>query len=299
MLEVANALEAEHTLPEVGRESDSVQKLIMLITELRITMPMTIGEYQVGMLFGVAKASLDETGGGEGVEVLNNEPYDDVPLLNGQFKKGQYTKKIYHLETKVPGVVKAIAPSGSLQLLEEAWNAHPHYCKTVITNPGYMKSNFALKIETFCAENDRGDLENAHQLSKEQLAVRKVIKIDIGNDALPSADAKAGLDASKFRSEKANRGPLGGEWRQHVDPVMTVYKLITGEFKWFGLQTVVENFIMSKEHELFTKLHRQIYCSMDEWFGMNLDDIRAMEDKTKDDLDEQRKSGQLRGTMAT
>ena len=84
----------------------------MLIYELRITMPMTIEEYQVGMLYGVAQASLEETGGGEGVEVLNNEPYTNHPLLNGKFTEGQYTKKIYHLENKVPGWIKSIAPKG-------------------------------------------------------------------------------------------------------------------------------------------------------------------------------------------
>ena len=37
------------------------------------------------MLFAVAQASLDETGGGEGVEVLNNEAYTGQPLLNGKY----------------------------------------------------------------------------------------------------------------------------------------------------------------------------------------------------------------------
>ena len=57
--------------------------------------------WQVAQLYAVAEASKAETGGGEGVEVLQNEPYDNVPLLNGKFTKGQYTKKIYHLASKV------------------------------------------------------------------------------------------------------------------------------------------------------------------------------------------------------
>ena len=62
---------------------------------------MTVEEYQVAQLYSVAEASKNETGGGEGVEVLKNEPYDNVPLLNGKFTKGQYTHKIYHLASKV------------------------------------------------------------------------------------------------------------------------------------------------------------------------------------------------------
>ncbi len=109
----------------------------MLIKEFRITLPMTVEEYQVAQLYSVAEASKNETGGGEGVEVQKNEPYDDVPLLNGKFNKGQYTYKIYHLASKVPQFVRMCAPKGSLEIHEEAWNAYP-YCKTVLTNPGYV-----------------------------------------------------------------------------------------------------------------------------------------------------------------
>ena len=87
----------------------------------------------------------------------------------------------------MPSIVRYLAPKGSLKLHEEAWNAST-YCRTVITNPGYMKDNFVLKLETFCAENDRGDLDNVHELDQKQLAKRKVVKIDIGNDAFPKDD---------------------------------------------------------------------------------------------------------------
>ena len=49
-------------------------------------------QYQVGQLYSVAEASKNETGGGEGVEVLKNEPFEDEKM-----GKGQYTHKIYHL----------------------------------------------------------------------------------------------------------------------------------------------------------------------------------------------------------
>ena len=73
----------------------------MIIKEYRVTLPMTVDEYQVAQLYSVAEASKNETGGGEGVEVLKNEPYENVPLLNGKFTSGQYTYKIYHLASKV------------------------------------------------------------------------------------------------------------------------------------------------------------------------------------------------------
>jgi len=48
-------------------------------------------------LFAVAEESKNNTGGGEGIEVLKNEPFEGKALLNGKFDKGQYTYKIYHL----------------------------------------------------------------------------------------------------------------------------------------------------------------------------------------------------------
>ena len=74
----------------------------------------------------------NETGGGEGIEVLRNEPYTGKPLLNDAYDSGQYTLKMFHLASRVPGVIRTVAPSGSLDIQEEAWNAYP-YCRCVST----------------------------------------------------------------------------------------------------------------------------------------------------------------------
>jgi hypothetical protein len=62
-------------------------------------MPMTTDEFQIGQRFSVAEASKQQTGGGEGVEVLANEPFRNIRLFNGDFTEGQYTHKIYHLNS--------------------------------------------------------------------------------------------------------------------------------------------------------------------------------------------------------
>lgn len=56
----------------------------------------------VSPLFHVQKKSRDESkGAGSGVEILINEPYEDGP--GG---KGQYTRKIYHVGSHLPGWIK-------------------------------------------------------------------------------------------------------------------------------------------------------------------------------------------------
>ncbi|CAG0915808.1 unnamed protein product [Notodromas monacha] len=265
----------------------------------RVVLPLTVDEYQVGQLYSVAEASKNETGGGEGIEVRKNEPFENYPLLGGEYSSGQYTYKVYHLASKVPAFLRFLAPKGSLEIHEEAWNAYP-YCKTVITNPGYMKENFVIIIETLHL-GDSGTTENAHRLTPDKLKQREVVRIDIANDPVQSSDFKPDQDPTKFKSKKTGRGPLTGEWINKtvlVDPVMTCYKLVTCEFKWFGVQTRAENFIQKSERRLFTNFHRQVFCWLDKWHGLTMDDIRRIEDETKKELDEQRHKGEVRGMKA-
>ncbi|KAL4224161.1 hypothetical protein ACF0H5_017614 [Mactra antiquata] len=283
----------------------------VIVHEYRVVLPMTVEEYQVAQLYSVAEASKENTGGGEGIEVLVNEPFDmedqctltdrlpELPLAaNGKiYTKGQYTHKIYHLQSKVPGFIRAIAPKGSLEIHERAWNAYP-YCRTIVTNPGYMKDAFFIKIETM-HYGDRGLMTNIHDLQGEDLQKRNITTIDIANDPVGQKDYKKECDPKLFKSEKTGRGPLNStDWMKTVDPVMCCYKLITVKFKWFGLQGRVESFINKQEHRLFTTFHRQVFCWTDKWHGMTMDDIRAIEDKTKQELDEQRKTGEIRGMKA-
>lgn len=64
---------------------------VLANTNTEILLLLTF-QYQVGQLYSVAEASKNETGGGEGIQVLKNEPYEK----DGE--KGQYTHKIYHLK---------------------------------------------------------------------------------------------------------------------------------------------------------------------------------------------------------
>lgn len=106
-------------------------------------------------------------------------------------------------------------------------------------------------------------------------------------------------------------------------PHMCAYKLVTIEFKWRGLQSMVENIILKvcqsyyhlvvwcvncisevhtlslsccippltysfvqAERRIFTHFHRQLFCSIDKWIDLSMDDIRKMEEDTKKELDE-------------
>ncbi|KAJ6656626.1 hypothetical protein lerEdw1_003513 [Lerista edwardsae] len=339
----------------------------------RVVLPCSVQEYQVGQLYSVAEASKNETGGGEGIQVLKNEPYEK----DGE--KGQYTHKIYHLKSKVPGFVRMIAPEGSLVFHEKAWNAYP-YCRTsecpfparhaghwgplqlepvssvraqhggfrgprrrwpwapgpcsrspawacgvpavtrssmqavpqagsleawrpaIVTNE-YMKDDFFIKIETW-HKPDLGTLENVHDLDPNAWKGVEVVHIDIADRShVEPGDYKADEDPALFQSVKTKRGPLGPNWKKELAadeecPKMCAYKLVTIKFKWWGLQNKVENFIQKQEKRIFTNFHRQLFCWIDRWIDLSMEDIRRMEDETQRELEALRHRGPVRGTSA-
>jgi hypothetical protein len=146
---------------------------------------------------------------------------------------------------------------------------------------------------------DRFGTGCVHELPADKLRQREVVHIDIANDPISSSDYKEKEDPTKFKSEKTGRGPLvGPNWKATVQPVMTCYKLVTVEFKWFGLQNRVESFIQKSERRLFTNFHRQVFCWMDLWHGLTMEDIRAIEDRTQEELEALRQKGEVRGMKA-
>uniref|UniRef100_A0A8C6T6N8 Phosphatidylinositol transfer protein alpha isoform n=1 Tax=Neogobius melanostomus TaxID=47308 RepID=A0A8C6T6N8_9GOBI len=236
--------------------------------------------YQVGQLYSVAEASKNETGGGEGVEVLKNEPYEK----DGE--KGQYTHKIYHLQSKVPSFVRMLAPSSALNIHEKAWNAYP-YCRTGNANE-YMKDNFLIKIETW-HKPDLGRQDNVHGLDPETWKKVDVVYIDIADRSQVEPKVLIICSLKKIPKELPNVKDC---------PHMCAYKLVTVKFKWWGLQNKVENFIQKQEKRLFTNFHRQLFCWIDSWIELTMEDIRRMEEDTRKELDEMRVKDPVKGMVA-
>lgn len=269
----------------------------MLIKEFRIILPLSVEEYQVAQLWSVAEASKNETGGGEGIEVIKNEPYEKLGI------RGQYTLKKYHLASRVPTFLRLLAPKGALEFEEEAHNAYPH-CKTVYKND-YMKKNFEISIESW-HKPDLGETENVHNLPPNEWKQTEVIYIDIVNDSISSGDYKADEDPTKFTPKAEGRGPLYPDWIEKLKadekcgkpkmPHMCAYKLVRCHFKKLGFQGIVESFIQRQERRIFQNFHRQVYCWMDKWHGMTMDDIRRVEDKAQEELNDLRRQGSVRGT---
>lgn len=260
----------------------------MLIKEYRIPLPLTVEEYRIAQLYMIAKKSREESSGeGSGVEIIVNEPYEDGP--GG---KGQYTQKIYHVGSHLPGWFKSLLPKSALTVSEEAWNAYP-YTKTRYTCPFVEK--FSLEIETYYF-GDNGHQDNVFKLTGSDLKNRVVDVIDVVKDQLYGADYIKEEDPAHFVSQKCNRGPLSDNWLEEYwkevkgkeqplpngKSLMCAYKLCRVEFRYWGMQTKLEKFIHDVAlRKTMLRAHRQAWAWQDEWHGLTMEDIREIEKQTQ------------------
>ena len=53
---------------------------------------------------------------------------------------------------------------------------------------------------------------------------------------------------------------------------------------------------MQAERKLFLNFHRQVFCWIDRWHGLSIQDIRDIEERTRKELEELRKNPGVRGT---
>ncbi|KAK4471176.1 hypothetical protein MN116_004639, partial [Schistosoma mekongi] len=277
----------------------------MLLKEYRICMPLTVAEYRIAQLYMIQKKSREEsTGRGSGVEILKNEPYE-----NGPGGKGQYTFKIYHVGSHLPTWIRNILPSSALRVEEEAWNAYP-YTRTIYKVPFVEK--LVLDIETYFYD-DAGEQDDVFELSPDEKKTRIIDFIDIVKDPVTGSDYKAEEDPSTYVSEATGRGPLSPNWREefshaqrithevherpptraqdnspvigNLEPlpkrIMCAYKLCRVEFRYWGTQTRVEQFIHDTAlRKTMVRAHRQVWAWQDEWYGLTIDEIRRLEEET-------------------
>ncbi|XP_071529989.1 protein retinal degeneration B isoform X1 [Panulirus ornatus] len=263
---------------------------MVLVKEYRIPLPLTVQEYRVAQLYMIAKKSRQESHGeGSGVEILVNEPYENGPGPDG---KGQYTHKVYHVGSHLPGWLKSLIPKSALSVEEEAWNAYP-YTKTRFTCPFVEK--FSIEVETYYFD-DAGHQENVFNLSKSEMKQREIDLIDVVKDQLYGADYVEEEDPRKYKSQKTNRGPLGDNWIAEYwekckdkptplpggEAIMCAYKLCKVEFRYWGMQTKIEKFIHDIAlRKTMLRAHRQAWAWMDEWWGLTIEDIRNIEKETQ------------------
>ncbi|NWR60418.1 PITM1 protein, partial [Bucorvus abyssinicus] len=220
------------------------------------------------------KSREESSGEGSGVEILANRPYSDGPGGSGQ-----YTHKIYHVGSHIPSWFRALLPKAALQVEEESWNAYP-YTRTRYTCPFVEK--FSIEIETYYRP-DAGQQTNIFNLSAAEKRQRILDTIDIVRDPISPGEYKPEEDPRLYHSAKTGRGPLGDDWLEAATggPLMCAYKLCKVEFRYWGMQSKIEQFIHDVGlRKVMLRAHRQAWCWQDEWTDLTMEDIRQLEEET-------------------
>ncbi|KAG7237627.1 hypothetical protein INR49_032073 [Caranx melampygus] len=259
----------------------------MLMKEYRICMPLTVDEYRIGQLYMISKHSCEQSGGGEGVEVVRNEL--DIHPQHGP---GQLTEKRIYLsrvKLKLPSWAKAFIPR-FFYVTEKAWNFYPY---TVSFLP-----KFSIRIETRF-ENNNGDNDNVSMTESERevfgdtpTPAKSVSFLDILSDPIPEKHYKESEDLRRWHSSKTDRGPLEEGWRDDHKPIMCSYKRVQCSFEVYGFQTKTEDFIHRTIRDILLVGHRQAVAWIDEWHGMGLEEVREYERTMQEKTNSKVKSSQ-------
>lgn len=232
-------------------------------------MPFTVEEYHVGQLYMIARHSLEQSKGGEGVEVIENRECDDP--VHG---KGHFTEKRIHLSSRLPYWVQSFCPR-IFYVTEKAWNYYPY---TITEYTCSFVPKFHIYIQSKYEDNN-GSSENCLDLPAEKLAERIVDNLDIAYDEVSAKHYKEEEDPRFFKSRKTSRGPLVEGWRTNFSPIMCSYKLVNASFEVFGFQTKVEEFIHSCIREILLLGHRQAFAWIDEWIDMDYRAVKEYEEQ--------------------
>uniref|UniRef100_A0A8B9PJR8 Phosphatidylinositol transfer protein membrane associated 1 n=1 Tax=Apteryx owenii TaxID=8824 RepID=A0A8B9PJR8_APTOW len=187
--------------------------------------------------------------------------------------------RIYHVGSHIPSWFRALLPKAALQVEEESWNAYP-YTRTRYTCPFVEK--FSIEIETYYRP-DSGQQTNVFNLSAAEKRQRILDTIDIVRDPISPGEYKPEEDPKLYHSVKTGRGPLGDDWLEVAagGPLMCAYKLCKVEFRYWGMQSKIEQFIHDVGlRKVMLRAHRQAWCWQDEWTDLTMEDIRQLEEET-------------------
>ncbi|NWI61567.1 PITC1 protein, partial [Calyptomena viridis] len=243
-------------------------------------------QYRIGQLYMISKHSHEQSDRGEGVEVVQNEPFEDPNHGNGQL-----TEKRVYLNRQLPSWARAVVPK-IFYVTEKAWNYYPYTITADETRCIFdvkhvflllqcsFLPKFSIHIETKYEDN-KGSNDSIFDKEAKDLE-REVCFIDIASDEIPERYYKESEDPKYFKSQKTGRGQLKEGWRETHQPIMCSYKLVTVKFEVWGLQTRVEQFVHKVVRDILLIGHRQAFAWVDEWYDMTMDEVREFERATQE-----------------
>ncbi|EPR78833.1 Phosphatidylinositol transfer protein [Spraguea lophii 42_110] len=244
--------------------------------EFRIPLPFHIDKYLVGQLYTVAHMSQAEAKKGSPIQILEN--YDISHEKYGECRK---TKKLLNISKKVPSIIKALVPKKALLIEEIAYNAFPN-CVTTYTNQQFKPEKFNVSI-TSTHLNGYEQQENVFGIEEEEYKKVKKVILDVSSSPVDEEyDTRIAIVNHMVC-------PMNEKWiekqKEKNLPMMYCYKLVEINSNIWG-GSIIAKGVISEFSKMFLAFHQQLVCTMCEWENMNLDAIRVLEDKLKEELEQ-------------
>ena len=189
-----------------------------------------------------------------------------------QFRSGQYTYKI-HMIGSLPWWLKLCVRGKKADIHEESWNSHPFFI-TIVSLPMFG-GRFHGDIKSMSIDFESPKTDNVFNLGKNDLEKRKSVDIDIAGQMFKSYED----DPKQFKSKKTGRGPLGDDWMNKMDHISNNYTLIVIDLNVsnFLIPGRFKKYVIRMATKIMWKYYRKMFCTMDEWINLTMDDIRKLE----------------------
>ncbi|KCZ76418.1 hypothetical protein H311_02584 [Anncaliia algerae PRA109] len=234
--------------------------MVVIQKEFRITLPLTIEEYNIGQLYNVVEMSKENVGTKVKIEV--NEDHDHPEY--GMCRK---TVKKMDLSSNLPTMVTIFFPSKLFRLEETSFNNYPE-CRTFYKSCYANESTFKMSIHSKHLE---GVNENVFDGTHEIIDLNLTDKVHDKN-----------YNVKNFVNEKSKKIYLEQGWLENCStaniPHITCHKFITLELNCIKEKWLADK-IFYEVNKFFVKTHQRIYASVDKWHNLTMEDIRKMEEE--------------------
>ena len=92
-----------------------------------------------------------------------------------------------------------------------------------------------------------------------------------------------------FKSEIMGRGPLDVNWVKTTKPVSYTFRLVDLSFDcWDALiPSKLESYVTDTTAKLLWKYGRQMFCTMDDWINITVENIRIMEKECAENVEKE------------
>ncbi|OHT03970.1 Phosphatidylinositol transfer protein 1 [Tritrichomonas foetus] len=251
----------------------------MKIVEWRIIYPFEYAKYVHAQDYMIARRQREESGGGEGIELITREPYTEGD------ETGIYAHKVYHYRSRIPGFIRWLVPNSLTEFHEEGWAAFPHeklrYSVPALQN----RTSIFIDCYSYPYSRDDGFPENPCHLTEEELAIREIRYMDIVT--MPPVPTREDWQLSEFKCESAGIDLIPKptrpfdptkvpEWVENYKGKMMVnVKCIKCKINIFGFQKRIENMITSTTVPgIILESSRAITGWAEEWGKMSPEELQ-------------------------